>query len=209
MARPNSSRPGTRRRAATARHTRWDALPGWAWLLLGAALVAFIAVVMHLAQPRHNLQSALIPSGAIAKPSASQPANRSVPVPPAIPPQYSFYQTLPKRDVEPLPAPPQPSPSAAAPTAKPAATQAPGVAAAPANTAWVIQVGSYRTAEEAERVRARLALLGTVARTETASVNGETWYRVRIGPLDNERAQALRSRLQANGVNAIVMKQNG
>lgn len=221
MARPSSatSRPRTgsrrrKKRPATSRKSRWNALPGWVWLILGAALAVFIIAVLHLAQPRHDLQSPLMPS--TNQPQAHDNKGR-VPVPPAQPPRYSFYQTLPNRDLAPhVPSPskakPPPrathTPPAPAPTAPTPTTHA---ASTPATAdRWLVQVGSYRSRAEADRARARVDLMGVVAHTEAASVNGKTWYRVRIGPVNGQKhAQALRQRLQANGVETMLVQQKG
>jgi cell division protein FtsN len=46
----------------------------------------------------------------------------------------------------------------------------------------VLQAGAFRGIEEAEALKARIALTGEVARVETAQINGTTVHRVRMGP---------------------------
>lgn len=213
MARPPSAKSRSRprrpsRRPAASRKNRWSALPGWAWLVLGVAVAIFVVVVLRLAQPRHDLQSPLMPS-------ATRPHDNAGPVavPPAQAPRYSFYQTLPKRNLAPQLPSPRPTPSTRAtpaptPQAPPATTS--DKTTPPAGDGWLVQVGSYRSRTEADRARARVDLMGVVAHTEAASIDGQTWYRVRIGPVDNQRhAEALRERLKANGVTSMLVKQKG
>ena len=59
-------------------------------------------------------------------------------------------------------------------------------------------------------MKARLALLGTVADIQTVTVNDQTWHRVRLGPVDGARAaDQLRRQLQDNGIEVLVLKASG
>jgi len=49
---------------------------------------------------------------------------------------------------------------------------------------YVIQAGSFRTHEDADRLRVRLVLLGMDAEIRRAIVGNEIYHRVVIGPLD-------------------------
>jgi cell division protein FtsN len=72
---------------------------------------------------------------------------------------------------------------------------------------YLLQVGSFRQADDAEQLKASLALIGIVARIQTVDVNEATWHRVRIGPVDGARkADELRNRLADNGIDSLVMK---
>lgn len=72
---------------------------------------------------------------------------------------------------------------------------------------YLLQVGSFREASDAEQLKARLALLGMSAKVQTVSVNKTTWHRVRIGPVSGARqADDIRSRLAENGIESLVMK---
>ena len=79
--------------------------------------------------------------------------------------------------------------------------------AASAQGPYLIQVGSFRSAEDAEGLRAQLALLGLSARTQTVTVDDNTWHRVRVGPFEDARAaDEARRRLQANGHESMVLR---
>lgn len=61
----------------------------------------------------------------------------------------------------------------------------------------MIQTGAFADASEANRMKARLALLGYVAHVKTSSAKGATWFRVVIGPISqlhqlNQTLQELR-----------------
>jgi cell division protein FtsN len=73
--------------------------------------------------------------------------------------------------------------------------------------AYVLQVGSFRQAGDAEAMKARLALLGIQASVQVVTVNAETWHRVRIGPVQGaRRADELRRQLLDQNYPALVLK---
>ena len=50
---------------------------------------------------------------------------------------------------------------------------------------YVLQAGSYRNQADAERSRAKLALQGVESKVQRVSVDQDTWYRIRVGPISN------------------------
>ncbi|MDT8410733.1 MAG: SPOR domain-containing protein [Wenzhouxiangellaceae bacterium] len=71
---------------------------------------------------------------------------------------------------------------------------------------YVIQAGSFRSAADAEALKARLAMLGQIASIETVKVNDQTWHRVRLGPFENAgSADNARRELLDNGFEAMVL----
>ena len=75
---------------------------------------------------------------------------------------------------------------------------------------FILQAGSFRSASDAEQMKARLALLGSVANIQTVKVNDQTWHRVRLGPVNGARAaDDLRRQLQNNGIEVLVLKASG
>jgi len=72
---------------------------------------------------------------------------------------------------------------------------------------YLVQAGAFRTLDDAEAMRARLALLGYETRVLSADVNGYTIYRVRLGPYPRvDDANQIRSRLADNGVESAVVR---
>lgn len=73
---------------------------------------------------------------------------------------------------------------------------------------YLLQAGAFRSSSEAESMKAKLALIGFEARVLTADVNGQTMYRVRIGPYAQlDAMNRARARLAENGIEASVVRQ--
>ncbi len=208
-----SPRPVRNRRAPPSRMAVRGGFPGWAWLLLGLALGAAGAALFYISQ---NQPSPLAPLPGQAQQLPAPPAptatDKSAPAtqPPAIPEpladRYEFYELLkkgevilPESDKGIAPSTPVPVP---VPNAPPADTP---------SGRFILQVGSYRNFEDADRVKASLALLGMEARIERAVLKtGETWYRVRVGPItDARQMETLRAQMKANGINALLIRVDG
>jgi len=74
---------------------------------------------------------------------------------------------------------------------------------------YILQVGSFRNAADAEQMKARLALLGSVASVQSVTVNGQAWHRVRIGPFEGTRkTNDMRRLLSENQIDTLVMRAN-
>jgi len=70
---------------------------------------------------------------------------------------------------------------------------------------YVLQVGSYRNLEDAQRLRARLSKLGIDANIQKVAIDADEWHRVRIGPVkDLARLNATRSALRKADIDAII-----
>lgn len=78
----------------------------------------------------------------------------------------------------------------------------------PAIENYFLQVGAFQTEEEADNVKAKLALLGLEAVVQTASVPDKgVWHRVRVGPYsDLDQIGKARAELTKNGFNADLIK---
>jgi len=120
-----------------------------------------------------------------------------------------------------------PSPAAATPPAVASAADADDAAAAiasstdvahasppdatpvhgPADAPYLLQAGAFGASGDAEATKAKVALLGLGARVESASIDGKTVYRVRMGPYAtaSELAEAKR-KLAAGGLPAMAIK---
>jgi cell division protein FtsN len=71
-----------------------------------------------------------------------------------------------------------------------------------------LQAGSFSNADDAEKLKARLALLGIEAIIQTANIPDKgVWHRVRMGPYKNtDEMGRARSLLKQNGVEATPMR---
>ena len=145
-------------------------------------------------------------SGAVAAASAaSMPAAvAAVPVVPPPAAAAASAQKPPARDPAAILAG---ATTAAVPS--PTAPKSPGTAAAPVADAFVyfVQAGAYTRAEDAEQQRARLGLIGQVAKITEREQAGRTVYRVRVGPFPaREEADGLQTRLQEQGIEAQIVR---
>lgn len=109
---------------------------------------------------------------------------------------------------------PAPAPVAAA---KPAAAAAPVAAATPAAPAaattgsdpfnYFVQVGAFRTPEDAEQQRIKLSLMGLMARVSEREQSGRTVYRVRLGPFDKkDDADKAKEKIDSTGLEATLVR---
>jgi cell division protein FtsN len=72
---------------------------------------------------------------------------------------------------------------------------------------YILQVGSFRRATDADSLRARLLLLGMDAYTKPGEVRGEFWHRVLVGPLTTRlELNRTQDKLAEEGIEAIPLK---
>jgi cell division protein FtsN len=73
-------------------------------------------------------------------------------------------------------------------------------------TRYVLQAGAYHSADDADAIRARLALLGMDAKVVPRDQDGTTLYRVRLGPYGRvEEIDKIRQILATNGIDAQIV----
>ena len=74
---------------------------------------------------------------------------------------------------------------------------------------YSIQAASFRNKEDADQLRARLLLQNMQARTAASRVNGQTWYRVVVGPFQGRlEADRAMTRLREQGLSAIRLRED-
>lgn len=73
---------------------------------------------------------------------------------------------------------------------------------------YFLQVGAFQTEEEADNMKAKLALLGMEAIVQTANIPDKgVWHRVRVGPYTNlEQISKYRTDLVQNGFDPVLVK---
>lgn len=79
-----------------------------------------------------------------------------------------------------------------------------------AEITYFLQVGAFQTEEEADNMKATLALQGFEALVQTASIPDKgTWHRVRVGPLKNlDQIKKTKADLNDNGFKADLITIN-
>jgi cell division protein FtsN len=115
-------------------------------------------------------------------------------------PQFDFYEMLPKYEVV---IPEKNGGGSSGSTTSPSQTvQKPG--------AYILQAGSFRRMQDADRVRAMIALQGVESKIEKVTVDSDTWHRVRIGPITNlQKLEETRSKLRQAQIEALVIRVGG
>jgi len=86
----------------------------------------------------------------------------------------------------------------------------PAPAAAASGSGYLLQVGAFPSAADAEALKAKLALQGFVANVQSVKVGAQTYNRVRLGPFKSATdLESTKQRLQAAGISAIALKEGG
>ncbi len=143
---------------------------------------------------------------------ANRPAVKPVPADaaPAVVPSADPLGDLARAKVDAAAGPaavPQPlSLPALSPPAQPTAPAAvPAAGADPFN--YFVQAGAFRTPEDAEQQRAKLALMGLMGRVSEREQSGRVVYRVRLGPFDKkDDADKTKARLDSGGIEAALVR---
>jgi cell division protein FtsN len=175
-------------------------IPAWFWLLGGILIGLGTAVVLmlkgYLPELKQHMPSADDKSRGASESALIEEHDSKAAQPKK--PRYDFFTVLPEMEVI---VPEQELSRKAEPTA---ATTSGGV-----QDSYILQVGSFRSTADAEQMKAKLALLGSMATVQTVTVNGKTWHRVRIGPFEGARkADEMRRMLTDNQIDTLVMKVN-
>jgi cell division protein FtsN len=88
------------------------------------------------------------------------------------------------------------------------AAPASAVAQPGAGSGYLLQVGAFPNASDAETLKAKLALQGFVANVQSVSIGGQTYHRVRLGPFRSATdLESTKQRLAGAGINAIALKE--
>jgi cell division protein FtsN len=162
------------------RHTPGGApaFNGWVGLGVGLGLGLAVALAVHL----HYQNLAPVepePAADVPPASAKAPTEEAPPAAADAGPGYDFYDMLPKQEVE-----------------VPQSEAAKSAGAALPKGDVTLQVGSFKNVAEAEKLQAQLAQYGIDAKIQRFSLEDETWYRVRIGPIATvEQLEGIRSKL--------------
>ena len=72
---------------------------------------------------------------------------------------------------------------------------------------YFIQVGAFRTPEDADQQRAKLSLMGYQARVTEREQYGRTVYRVRLGPFDKkDEADRTKEKLEGSAIETALVR---
>jgi len=203
------------------RETQRQAWPAWVWLGVGVLLGLTLSAIMLIKDWVPQLHKKNLPQ---PNPEASAPKESEQAVvdeagkKPTTPKKtYDFYQVLPEMEV----VIPDAELSAKAKAEQlrqqqalaqsQASTQSSATSAATSGDSamrYFLQTGSYPDAKGADEAKAKLALLGFVARVQPITINGKTWNRVRVGPYNSaSEVETAKKSLADDGINAIALKE--
>jgi cell division protein FtsN len=108
--------------------------------------------------------------------------------------RFQFYEILPQYEVV---VPDEKAPATG--SARPRSAATPG--------SYLLQVGSFSAAADADRMKANLALLGFESDVQRVTIDGNVFNRVRIGPIvDLEAAKRTQRQLRAAGYDTMLMQ---
>ncbi|NII10596.1 SPOR domain-containing protein [Oleiagrimonas sp. C23AA] len=179
--------------------------PAWIWVVIGLVIGAIgMAAVMrggYLPITRKHDGPTPNPQATAqrgSEPGVADQAQKK--------PSYDFYSVLPEKEVVIPDA--EISKQAKAESGNASANTASSPASAGSGTGYLLQVGSFPSASDADAVKAKLALQGFVANVQQVTVNGQTWNRVRLGPYKSASdLEAVKKKLTAAGIHAIALKE--
>ena len=166
------------------------------------SFVSGLALGLTVALFTYLWSASLPPPPRFLTPADSEPVVEDLPPDPGSerravvelpPPQFDFYKILPEMEVT--------VPEWELPLGDHSAEQlSPGT--------YVLQVGSFRRFEEADRAKARLALQGIAATIQRVVINGQqVWFRVHVGPFENSAdIRTMRIRLIENDMDFILLR---
>ncbi len=201
---------------------RSEALPGWVWFAGGVLLGALVMGIMWVKDYQANSQAAEaqlkdaqteLAVTASQKSTDEKKQSKSPQQPEVVRPQFEFYSVLPDMEVEVQPD--SLRPAASKPAAVATATQRPvdkipETVVKPVKTdtksLFQMQLASFRSRTDAERMMASSALKGITTRIEKVTINDKAYYRVRSGPYSREQAYSLHTRLKKSGIESLIMR---
>jgi cell division protein FtsN len=182
----------------------------WAGILIGtvvgvslAAGVAWYLTRSHSPFINKEQPVATAPLPDSTKPPASAATDKSTATTADGKPRFEFYKVLtdkPNASVAP------PKPDDKRKTVE--KSQTTDKKAASTYEPQILQAGSFSNVNDAEKLKAKLALLGVEANIQTATIPDKgVWYRVRLGPYKNaDDISRASSFLKQNGVESTPMK---
>lgn len=180
----NGNRSTTRKRKP-ARHPTREPARVWRWYFSGLISGIFLCFLTYLGTLPADT------TGIARTPETNGPAQPPKAEPPK--PRFDFYTLLPEQTIDVEVDPGQ--------TAKSRTSQK--------TELYLLQAGSFRQADDAERRRAELLLLGLEPNVEKINGDNGTWFRVYVGPFESpSRLARARSLTAAQNIDTLLLKRN-
>jgi cell division protein FtsN len=198
MARDYAKRPKKRKKAKKP-------ISGWAWLVTGLLIGLVLAAVAYLKLIVSSDEGERGPSIFVSSKEEKKPSK----------PKFDFYTLLPEMEVEVPESRSSSSSSTPPPAAKPtpktttAKTTTPEASKTIEQAKYRLQLASFKQFDEADSMKARLALEGIFVEIQTVTLDsGQTWYRVRTTQFeDRNEALTLQKNLQKQAINSMLLSE--
>jgi cell division protein FtsN len=177
------------------------------WMLITALVIGFVVFLVYLKSPGFNKahpdpaatnlrQPTITPKTSkteVTNTNTAQKAEEQKPQPP----QFDFYNILPKKEV-------------VVPDYEIKTRTREEQVGKNKKTSYVMQAGSFKTFDEADQLKAKLALMGIESKIQKAKVESVIWYRVKIGPYSQmDSVNTLMSRMKKNGMKPVITELDG
>ena len=175
---PARKKPAQRGRA---RSNARDQHSGWRWYGAGVLTGVFLSFLLYL--------------GTLPSPGGMPAERPGEPEEAAQPPRprFDFYTLLPEQTID------VPVETEQAEVAKPGTGRA--------DELYLLQAGSFRQRQDADRRRAELLLLGLDPKVEETNGDNGRWYRVYLGPFESRSTMARARSLTANqDIDTLLLK---
>ena len=160
-----------------------SAIPGWVWFFTGMVSGLFVAFLIYLGEYLPDINQVVVeekPTARIIRPDELAKELK-----------LDFYEIFPNSEV---------------PVVEEYINDDKKVMLED-DAVYILQVGSFRNAEDADGMRAQMILLGLEAYTRPGEVKGEFWHRVLVGPLDSDiKLNRAQDKLAEAGIEAIPLK---
>lgn len=184
-------KPPARKKAAPRKPNRKSepATSGWRWYGAGVITGVFLCFLVYLgAQPSS-------PGGQSRPPGTENGSSGNIEAVPEA--SFDFYRLLPEQSIE------------VEVEVEPASVDEVQARAPASSEYYLLQAGSFRQREDADRRRAELLLLGLQPRVEEASGDNGRWFRVYLGPFDSRSAMSRARSLTADqGIDTLLLKRS-
>ncbi|GHD15616.1 hypothetical protein GCM10007052_20060 [Halioglobus japonicus] len=192
MAQDFAKKKGSTRKKAPARKKQpaqksgGGFVSGLKWYGAGLLSGMFLSLLFYL--------GTLPPTGSTGPASTAEPtAGTDSQEPPK--PRFDFYTMLPEQSMEedlPAPEPAKPVTETTSPSEY-----------------YLLQAGSFRQREDADRRRAELLLLGLEPNVRESNGDNGRWFRVYLGPFDTRsKMSKARSLTAAQNIDTLVLKRS-
>ena len=188
---------------AKRKKTRRRSASGGLWLFTILLVILFIAGLFYL-KSQHG------PANKQPKTPVTKNPTRAIKKP--LTPKFDFYTIL--QDAETTPVTPRKQPSSpptTAPTNAEANTKMAHSTNAPSvgKQAYILQVGSFKNSDDADRLRGKLILQGFQVNIGKTNIAKTTWHRVQIGPFASKKlAIEAKTQLKSQNMDSLLLQKS-